>query len=94
MRKCAAWRVPQFQVAIHAMLLLASLIAYGPKRTGDYLPLPKWDKRKVHRPSCLDILTLMWEEPPASNIPTPYGTGPQVGQHTSSQGAFLSRRNG
>lgn len=29
----AAWRVPQFQVAVYAMLLLAALRAYGPRRT-------------------------------------------------------------
>jgi len=58
----AAPRVPQFQVAVYAMLLLASLMAYGPKRTRDYLPLPKWRKREERRPSILDILALLREE--------------------------------
>lgn len=58
----AAYRLPQFQVAIYAMLLLASLMAYGPKRTEQYLPLPKWRKPEVRRPSTLDILALLREE--------------------------------
>lgn len=58
----SAFRVPQFQVAIYAMLLLAALIAYGPKRTNHYLPLPKWRKQEERRPSTLDILALLREE--------------------------------
>ena len=34
-------RQPAFVVAIYSLLLLAALKAYGPQRTGDYLPLPK-----------------------------------------------------
>lgn len=60
--KKAAPRVPQFQVAVYAMLLLASLMAYGPKRTDHYLPLPKWRKPEERRPSILDILVLLREE--------------------------------
>lgn len=58
----AAMRLPQFQVAVYSMLLLASLMAHGPKRTSDYLPLPKWRKQEERRPSVLDILALMREE--------------------------------
>ena len=58
----AAWRVPQFQVAVYAMLLLAALAAYGPKRTDAYLPQPKWRKQPSPRPSTLDILALLREE--------------------------------
>ncbi|MHB1702451.1 MAG: transposase [Acidobacteriaceae bacterium] len=58
----AAPRVPQFQVAVYAMLLLASLMAYGPKRTDHYMPLPKWRKQEDRRPSILDILVLLREE--------------------------------
>lgn len=58
----AAWRVPQFQVAVYTMLLLASLEAYGPRRTDAYLPLPKWRKQEARRPSTLDILALFREE--------------------------------
>jgi hypothetical protein len=48
-------RQPAFTVAIYAMLLLASLKAYGPQRSEAYLPLPKW-RRNAKRPSCLDII--------------------------------------
>lgn len=58
----AAPRVPQFQVAIYAMLLLASLMSYGPTRTGNYHKLPKWRAHSEHRPSIEDILTLLREE--------------------------------
>jgi hypothetical protein len=49
-------RQPAFTVAIYAMLLLASLKAYGPRRSEAYLPLPKW-RRNAKRPSCLDIIS-------------------------------------
>lgn len=51
-------RLPQLQVAAYSLLLLASILAYGFKRTADYLPLPKW-RRKSIRPSILDILHLL-----------------------------------
>ena len=51
-------RHPAFMVAIYAMLLLASLKAYGPERTSDYLPQPKW-ARASKRPSCLDMIALL-----------------------------------
>jgi hypothetical protein len=53
-------RNPQFTVAVYSLLLLASIKAYGPFRTDDYLPAPKWHKRKEQndrRPSTLDILS-------------------------------------
>ena len=40
------------------MLLLAALRAYGPQRTRDYLPPPKWG-RPAPRPSLLDIISLL-----------------------------------
>jgi hypothetical protein len=49
---------PAFVVAIYSMLLLAALKAYGPTRTQDYLPPPKWARRSS-RPSCLDIVALL-----------------------------------
>jgi hypothetical protein len=58
----ASQRVPQFQVALYAMLLLASLISYGPTRTEHYPELPKWRSREERRPSIEDILTLLREE--------------------------------
>jgi hypothetical protein len=51
-------RQPAFVVAIYSMLLLAALRAYGPERTEDYLPPPKW-ARPSKRPSCLDMLALL-----------------------------------
>jgi len=50
-------RNPQFMVATYSFLLLASIRAYGGKRTEDYLPLPKWRKPTDRRPSTLDILS-------------------------------------
>ena len=52
-------RNPQFTVLVYSLLLLASILAYGPYRTDDYLPPPKWYKRKTKndkRPSTLDII--------------------------------------
>ena len=37
-------RQPAFAVAAYSMLLLAGLNAFGPGRTDNYLPLPKWRK--------------------------------------------------
>ena len=54
-------RFPAFIVASYAFLLLASLQAYGPKRTDEYLQAPKWQRRRT-RPSCLDLLALLRKE--------------------------------
>jgi hypothetical protein len=54
-------RLPAFSVATYSMLLLASLKAYGPGRTADYLELPKWRKNSK-RPSLLDLMTLLRNE--------------------------------
>lgn len=51
-------RQPALVVAVYAMLLLAALRAYGPERTADYLPPPKW-ARPGQRPSCLDLISLL-----------------------------------
>ena len=51
-------RQPALVVAVYAMLLLAALRAYGPERTADYLPPPKWG-RPGQRPSCLDLIRLL-----------------------------------
>jgi hypothetical protein len=52
-------RQPGFNVAVYSLLLLAALKAYGPTRTKDYLPPPKWKRRPNLRPSCLDIVALL-----------------------------------
>jgi hypothetical protein len=49
---------PVLVVAAYSALLLAALLAFGPKRTSDYAPLPKW-RRNAKRPSCLDLITLL-----------------------------------
>ena len=54
----AVARLPQFQVAIYSLLMLASILAYGFQRTAAYLPLPLW-RRKSIRPSILDLLNLL-----------------------------------
>lgn len=54
-------RQPSFAVAAYSALLLAGLLAFGPGRTQDYLPVPKW-RRNAKRPSCLDLVTLLRKE--------------------------------
>jgi hypothetical protein len=71
----AVTRLPQFQVAIYSLLLLASILTYGFQRAADYLPLPLW-RRKSIRPSVLDLLNLLRDQifarlmsdPPTSTI--------------------------
>jgi hypothetical protein len=57
----AVERLPQFQVAIYSLLMLASILAYGFQRTAAYLPLPLW-RRKSIRPSLLDLLNLLRDQ--------------------------------
>jgi hypothetical protein len=52
-------RHPAFAVASYSLLLLAALQSFGPGRTLDYLPQPKWRKDDSKRPSLLDIVTLL-----------------------------------
>ncbi len=65
----AVTRLPQFQVAIYSLLLLASILAYGFQRTTAYLPLPLW-RRKSIRPSVLDLLNLLRDQIFARLLPT------------------------
>jgi hypothetical protein len=57
----AVTRLPQFQVAIYSLLMLASILAYGFQRTAAYLPLPLW-RGKAVRPSILDLLNLLRDQ--------------------------------
>jgi hypothetical protein len=57
----AVTRLPQFQVAIYSLLLLASILAYGFERAAVYLPVPLW-RRKSIRPSVLDLLNLLRDQ--------------------------------
>jgi len=54
-------RQPAFAVAGYSLLLLAGLKEFGPGRTHDFVPLPKW-RKKATRPSALDLLTLLRKE--------------------------------
>jgi hypothetical protein len=49
-------RQPAFAVASYSLLLLAGLKEFGPGRTHDFVPLPKW-RKKATRPSALDLIT-------------------------------------
>ena len=55
-------RQPAFTVAVYSLLMLAGLLAFGPERTNDYLPLPKWRKKKTRRASILDLIAVMRKE--------------------------------
>ena len=52
---------PALVVAAYSALLLAALQAFGTARGQSYQALPKW-RRKAHRPSCLDLVTLLRQE--------------------------------
>lgn len=54
-------RQPALVVAAYAILLVASMKAFGPSRTDAYEKLPKWRKRQ-RRPSILDLLTMLRKE--------------------------------
>jgi len=54
-------------VAMYSWLLLAGLECYGPRRTEDYEPLPKW-RRRAKRPSCLDLVTLLRKQIAGSKV--------------------------
>ena len=54
-------RQPAFAVAGYSLLLLAGLKEFGPGRTHDFVPLPKW-RKKATRPSALDLITLLRKE--------------------------------
>ena len=51
-------RLPAFMVATYSLMLLSILETYGPTRTNDYEPLPKW-RNAARRPSRQDAITLL-----------------------------------
>ena len=65
-------KVPALLVAMYSWLLLAGLQCYGPTRTQDYEPLPKW-RRGAKRPSCLDLVTLLRKQ--LAEKPVKFATG-------------------
>lgn len=54
-------RQPAFVVAGYSLLLLAALKAFGPGRSAEFVPLPKW-RKEAKRPSALDLITLLRKE--------------------------------
>lgn len=54
-------RQPAFIVALYSLLMLASLLEFGPGRTSAFAPLPPWRKHAI-RPSLLDLLHLIRRE--------------------------------
>jgi hypothetical protein len=54
-------RQPAFAVATYSLLLLAGLIEFGPERTEDFIPLPKW-RKKAKRASVLDLIAVLRKE--------------------------------
>lgn len=59
--RIAVPKQPVLAVAAYSALLLASLLAFGAERGETYAALPKW-RRHAHRPSCLDLVTLLRKE--------------------------------
>lgn len=51
-------RVPVFKVAAYSQMLVSALNLHGPRRTDDYLPLPRW-RQPPGRASCQDMVNLM-----------------------------------
>ena len=72
-------RHPAFGVAICSLLHIAAIKAFGPRRTSDYLPRPKWGRHSV-RPSLLDIIQLVRDQT-AQRVEQ--GTG-EAANHTAS----------
>lgn len=54
-------RQPAFIVALYSLLMLASLLEFGPGRTLAFAPLPPWRKHAI-RPSVLDLIHLVRRE--------------------------------
>ena len=65
-------KVPALLVAMYSWLQLSGLACYGPTRTVEYEPLPKW-RRNAKRPSCLDLVTLLRKQ--LAENPTKFATG-------------------
>jgi len=70
--KHSVLKVPTLLVAMYSWLMLSSLECYGPGRTGDFLPLPKW-RKAAKRPSCQDMVALLRNQ--VAQMETPFATG-------------------
>ena len=60
--KLSVPRQPAFTVASYSLLLLADLRCFGPGRTSDFPPLPKWRNRPPRRASLQDVLTRLRQD--------------------------------
>lgn len=60
-------RHPAFAVATYSIIHLCALEQYGPKRTADYLQLPKW-RREAKRPSIGDLKRQLQHESPMATL--------------------------
>jgi hypothetical protein len=76
---------PALVVAAYSALLLAALQAFGTQRTQAYQPLPRW-RRKAHRPSCLDLVTLLRQEM-VDHPEIPHSLGFQLSHRALTQAA-------
>jgi hypothetical protein len=54
-------RQPAMVVAAYSALLLAGIQVFGAHRSAAFPALPKW-RRNAHRPSCLDLVTVLRNE--------------------------------
>ena len=72
-------KVPALLVAMYSWLLLGGLACYGPTRTQEYEPLPKW-RRGAKRPSCLDLVTLLRRQLTEQPVPFAAGQEPPTSQ--------------
>ena len=74
-------KVPALLVAMcsYSRLLLAGLRCYGPTRTQDYAPLPKW-RKGAKRPSCLDLVTLLRKQIAEKAVKFPTAEAPATYQ--------------
>lgn len=61
-------RHPALAVASYSLLLLAALKSFGPGRTQDYLPYPKWRKNVSKRASLLDIVSKLRSETSETSV--------------------------
>lgn len=83
---------PQFSVNAYSALLLAAIQAYGPERTEDYLPCPKWRRESDRRPSTLDIVALFRYQALKLELEQDMGLKLQLKQHQEQERKRKRRR--
>ena len=65
-------RQPAMLVAAYSALLLAGIKVFGDVRSGTFPALPKW-RRNAHRPSCLDLVTVLRQQVVSASGPSSPG---------------------